>query len=196
MIRKEINADAGCSVVEFKARAAFVCRRRTLPPPPCWNKPNRSSPNHPQALSGARGCRIDRKAVGLLEHFGEPGRLPADRRGVLWVRVAGNQLYPPAALRRTTSVHRGLGPCRRQRRCANRTPWRRNRRCPAPCPTPGPTLPMSIPRLPPVPTCNRSVSAFRAAAKRLSSAGWQFDEVIRTWLYLGDITGMEGRRQR
>ncbi len=24
------------------------------------------------------------------------------------------------------------------------------------------------------------------------SAGWRFDDVIRTWLYLGDITGKEG----
>ena len=45
-------------------------------------------------------------------------------------------------------------------------------------------------------TCDRSLSAFRAAGKRLNSAGWQFDEVIRTWLYLGNITGAEGQTYR
>ena len=45
-------------------------------------------------------------------------------------------------------------------------------------------------------TCDRSLSAFRAAGERLNSAGWRFDEVIRTWLYLGNITGAEGQTCR
>ena len=45
-------------------------------------------------------------------------------------------------------------------------------------------------------TCDRSLSAFRSAGERLHSAGWRFDEVIRTWLYLGKITGREGQTSR
>jgi enamine deaminase RidA (YjgF/YER057c/UK114 family) len=40
------------------------------------------------------------------------------------------------------------------------------------------------------------LNAFEAAGHRLVSAGFRFDEVIRTWLYLGDITGMEGHTPR
>ena len=43
---------------------------------------------------------------------------------------------------------------------------------------------------------DRSLSAFREADKRLRRAGFRFDNVIRTWLYLGDITGKEGESQR
>jgi enamine deaminase RidA (YjgF/YER057c/UK114 family) len=46
------------------------------------------------------------------------------------------------------------------------------------------------------PICERSLSAFRTASQRLNSAGWRFDDVIRTWLYLGDITGAEGETCR
>ncbi|MEN6451266.1 MAG: dioxygenase [Thermoguttaceae bacterium] len=46
------------------------------------------------------------------------------------------------------------------------------------------------------PTYDRSRSAFRAAADRLASAGWRFDEVIRTWLHLGGITVAEGETDR
>ncbi len=45
-------------------------------------------------------------------------------------------------------------------------------------------------------TCERSLSAFRSAGERLTSAGWRFDEVIRTWIYLGNITGLEGQTDR
>ena len=41
-----------------------------------------------------------------------------------------------------------------------------------------------------------ATSAFELAAARLESAGFRFEEVIRTWLYLGDITGMEGQQTR
>ncbi len=41
-----------------------------------------------------------------------------------------------------------------------------------------------------------SLNAFQAAAERLASAGFRFEEVIRTWLYLGDIMGMEGHTPR
>jgi enamine deaminase RidA (YjgF/YER057c/UK114 family) len=43
---------------------------------------------------------------------------------------------------------------------------------------------------------DRSLSAFRSAGERLNRAGLRFDEVIRTWLYLGNITGMEGSTNR
>ena len=43
---------------------------------------------------------------------------------------------------------------------------------------------------------DRSLSAFRAAGELLHSIGWRFDDVIRTWLYLGDITGKEGQTTR
>jgi enamine deaminase RidA (YjgF/YER057c/UK114 family) len=43
---------------------------------------------------------------------------------------------------------------------------------------------------------DRAISAFRRADELLAAAGFRFDEVVRTWLYLGDITGMEGDEQR
>ncbi len=42
----------------------------------------------------------------------------------------------------------------------------------------------------------RSLDAFQRMARLLASAGARYDQVIRTWLYLGDIVGMEGDRQR
>jgi enamine deaminase RidA (YjgF/YER057c/UK114 family) len=49
---------------------------------------------------------------------------------------------------------------------------------------------------PPQSTYAQSLSAFRLAGERLRSAGWRFDEVIRTWLYMGDIAGPEGETCR
>lgn len=43
---------------------------------------------------------------------------------------------------------------------------------------------------------DRSTSAFRTMQQVLASAGVRFEQVIRTWLYLGDIVGAEGSRQR
>ena len=45
-------------------------------------------------------------------------------------------------------------------------------------------------------TFARTLAAFHAAGQRLKSAGWHFDDVIRTWLYLGHITGTEGPTYR
>ncbi len=42
----------------------------------------------------------------------------------------------------------------------------------------------------------RSQSAFTAMRLLLTQAGAGFDQIIRTWLYLGDIVGMEGPVQR
>jgi enamine deaminase RidA (YjgF/YER057c/UK114 family) len=43
---------------------------------------------------------------------------------------------------------------------------------------------------------DRSISAFQNMADMLASQGIGLDQVIRTWLYLGDIVGMEGDTQR
>lgn len=42
----------------------------------------------------------------------------------------------------------------------------------------------------------RALSCFRQMNEELASCGVGFDQVIRTWLYLGDITGPEGDLQR
>ena len=42
----------------------------------------------------------------------------------------------------------------------------------------------------------RSLDAFAAMRRLLCSVGVRFDQVIRTWLYLGDIVGPEGETQR
>lgn len=42
----------------------------------------------------------------------------------------------------------------------------------------------------------RSLSAFEQMAQMLRSQGVGFDRVIRTWLYLGGIIGMDGQTQR
>lgn len=43
---------------------------------------------------------------------------------------------------------------------------------------------------------DRTLSAFQRMAATLRRAGVSYDRVIRTWLYLGDIVGMEGPAQR
>ncbi len=42
----------------------------------------------------------------------------------------------------------------------------------------------------------RSINAFEHMREMLSGANVRFDQVIRTWLYLGDIVGPEGETQR
>lgn len=42
----------------------------------------------------------------------------------------------------------------------------------------------------------RTLSAFGNMREMLKSVGMRFDQVIRTWLYLGDIVGPEGETQR
>jgi len=42
----------------------------------------------------------------------------------------------------------------------------------------------------------RSLSAFQKMRQMIESVGVRFDQVIRTWLYLGDIVGPEGETQR
>jgi enamine deaminase RidA (YjgF/YER057c/UK114 family) len=42
----------------------------------------------------------------------------------------------------------------------------------------------------------RSLSGFRKMQEMLQSVGMRFEQVIRTWLYLGDIVGPEGETQR
>jgi enamine deaminase RidA (YjgF/YER057c/UK114 family) len=43
---------------------------------------------------------------------------------------------------------------------------------------------------------DRSASALHAMHALIQKADVRFEQVIRTWLYLGDIVGMEGERQR
>lgn len=43
---------------------------------------------------------------------------------------------------------------------------------------------------------DRSCHVFAAAADALALRGFDYDQTIRTWLYLGDITGPEGDTQR
>jgi enamine deaminase RidA (YjgF/YER057c/UK114 family) len=45
-------------------------------------------------------------------------------------------------------------------------------------------------------TYERSFSTFRTAGQRLQRAGWRFEDVVRTWLYLGHITEPEGASHR
>jgi len=42
----------------------------------------------------------------------------------------------------------------------------------------------------------KSLDAFRQMQDKLAKAGVSFDRVVRTWLYLGDITGAEGELER
>jgi enamine deaminase RidA (YjgF/YER057c/UK114 family) len=42
----------------------------------------------------------------------------------------------------------------------------------------------------------RSLDVFQRASRRLAARGFSYDQVIRTWLYLGDIVGSEGETQR
>ena len=53
-----------------------------------------------------------------------------------------------------------------------------------------------VPRINTAGVYDRSLSAFAAMRLLLDQAGVRFDQIIRTWLYLGDIVGMEGAVQR
>jgi enamine deaminase RidA (YjgF/YER057c/UK114 family) len=52
------------------------------------------------------------------------------------------------------------------------------------------------PQTPSPATYDRSLDGFRQMRDRLASQGVKFEQVIRTWLYLGDIVGPEGDTQR
>ncbi len=43
---------------------------------------------------------------------------------------------------------------------------------------------------------DRSLEIFRRTAEELAARGFRYDQIIRTWLYLGDIVGPEGDTQR
>ncbi len=43
---------------------------------------------------------------------------------------------------------------------------------------------------------DRSIDAFSRMQRQLAEHGVAYDQVVRTWLYLGDIVGPEGRTQR
>lgn len=43
---------------------------------------------------------------------------------------------------------------------------------------------------------DRSLSAFHLMNEELISRGYRFDQIVRTWLYLGDIVGPEGQLHR
>ena len=43
---------------------------------------------------------------------------------------------------------------------------------------------------------DRSLVAFEKMSQMLSKCGTRYEQVIRTWLYLGDIVGPEGDTQR
>jgi enamine deaminase RidA (YjgF/YER057c/UK114 family) len=53
-----------------------------------------------------------------------------------------------------------------------------------------------VPDTPATTVYDRSLSAFEGMRGMLGKAGMRFDQVIRTWLYLGDIVGPEGETQR
>jgi enamine deaminase RidA (YjgF/YER057c/UK114 family) len=46
------------------------------------------------------------------------------------------------------------------------------------------------------PVYDLSLQAFHSAERRLGRAGLRFEDVVRTWLYLGNITGPDGETQR
>jgi enamine deaminase RidA (YjgF/YER057c/UK114 family) len=52
------------------------------------------------------------------------------------------------------------------------------------------------PRTPAAGVYDRSLSAFHLMNEELSARGLRFDQVVRTWLYLGDIVGAEGQFHR
>lgn len=53
-----------------------------------------------------------------------------------------------------------------------------------------------VPETPAKSVYDRSMNAFRQMYEMLQSVGIRFEQVIRTWLYLGDIVGPEGNTQR
>jgi enamine deaminase RidA (YjgF/YER057c/UK114 family) len=53
-----------------------------------------------------------------------------------------------------------------------------------------------IPETPEEPVYDRSLSAFQRLEQELAALGLCFDQVVRTWLYLGDIVGFEAQTPR
>lgn len=53
-----------------------------------------------------------------------------------------------------------------------------------------------VPQTPAESVYDRSLDAFRRMQDLLAEEGVRFDQIIRTWLYLGDIVGPEGETQR
>ena len=53
-----------------------------------------------------------------------------------------------------------------------------------------------VPETPSETAYDRSQSAFHRMDDVLTASGFRFDQVVRTWIYLGDIVGPEGDRQR
>jgi enamine deaminase RidA (YjgF/YER057c/UK114 family) len=53
-----------------------------------------------------------------------------------------------------------------------------------------------IPETPAETVYDRSQDAFHRMDDVLTASGFRFDQVVRTWIYLGDIVGPEGDRQR
>jgi enamine deaminase RidA (YjgF/YER057c/UK114 family) len=53
-----------------------------------------------------------------------------------------------------------------------------------------------VPEIPSEAVYDRSVDAFERMQRQLADQGVPFENVVRTWLYLGDIVGPEGDTQR
>jgi enamine deaminase RidA (YjgF/YER057c/UK114 family) len=56
--------------------------------------------------------------------------------------------------------------------------------------------PRACPLFQPASTYQHSLAGFQSAESQLCENGFHFNDVLRTWLYLGDITGAEGETLR
>lgn len=54
----------------------------------------------------------------------------------------------------------------------------------------------AVPETPAETVYDRALDAFRRLDDGLTASGFRYDQVVRTWLYLGDIVGLEGDRPR
>ena len=164
MIRKEIRADAGYSVVEFKGvrrifAAVAPCRGVTLS-----GTGRIGLANYPSALSGARGFRIDRHAVGLLEAYrGSEPPAGGSSRGFMGRSCRRPAISPNRPATENCCPSR-LGALPAAATMSKSSALAEESSLPGIMASPGPTLPMSIPRLrPDRPAIDRSPPFVRLA---------------------------------
>ena len=196
MIRKTSSADAASSVVELGGVrhlfAAAVPRNGGD-----FQRQAHDALRTIEAVAREEGVwgSIVQQAV-FLERLPAGRGVPADRARFLWRPTAGHKLHSPGRLAEANCWQSRFWESTRRRgsaevrRLSERTVTARHN---------GITwvhCANIIPETPAETVYDRSLDAFRRLERELAACGFRFDQVVRTWLYLGDIVGLEGEVPR
>ena len=124
------------------------------------------------------------------------GRVPADHPRLLRRRDARHELHPSAALRGQAAVDRGPGRRPRHGRSGDRARSASNWSSPGTTASPGSIVPRPFPSSKPAAFTTAASTPSSRCDRLFASVGVRFEQVIRTWLYLGGIVADEGPTQR